>query len=149
VLEQLPLNANGKIDRKRLPSPDLSSFTLSSPNGTDTPHNQLEERVQDVWCQVLHCDGQQISTTTSFFTIGGHSLLFIELYHRYQTIFDFDTRELSIALFLQQPTIVQHAQLLQTTLVSQMKSTQWHTLHINQGRNFYIDFCNRLNCFTN
>jgi hypothetical protein len=134
VLEQLPLNANGKIDRKRLPSPDLSSFTLSSSSGTDTPHNQLEERVHNVWCQVLRCDGQQISTTTNFFTIGGHSLLFIELYHRYQAIFDFDTRELSIALFLQQPTIVQHAQLLQATIINQMKFTQWHTLYINQGK---------------
>jgi hypothetical protein len=134
VLEKLPLNPNGKIDRKRLPSPDLSSFTLSPSSGTDTPHNQFEERVHDVWCQVLRCDGQQISTTTSFFSIGGHSLLFIELYHRYQAIFDFDTRELSIGLFLQQPTIIQHAQLLQTTLVNQMKSSHWQTLYINQGR---------------
>jgi hypothetical protein len=134
VLEQLPLNANGKIDRKRLPSPGMSLLTLPSAIETDTPHNQLEERVHDVWCHVLHCDGQHISTTTSFFTIGGHSLLFIELYHRYQAIFDFDTREISIALFLQQPTIVQHAELLKTTLVNQMKSSQWHTLDINQGK---------------
>ncbi len=136
VLEKLPLNTNGKIDRKCLPSPDLSSMTLSSARETNTPRNQLEEHVHDVWCQVLRCDGQQISTTKSFFTIGGHSLLFIELYHRYQSIFDFDTQEISIALFLQQPTIVQHAQLLQTTVVNQMKSTQWHTLYINQGKKY-------------
>ena len=142
ILEKLPLNANGKIDRKRLPSPNLSSLTLSSSNESDAPHNQLEERVHDVWCQVLRCDGQQISTTTSFFSIGGHSLLFIELYHRYQSLFDFDTRELSIAPFLQQPTIVQHAQLLEKITTNDMKSTQWHTLHIIQGNIIFCSFIN-------
>jgi hypothetical protein len=134
VLEKLPLNVNGKIDRKRLPSPDLSLLTLSLLDKSDSPCNQLEERVHDVWCQVLRRDGQQISTTSNFFSIGGHSLLFIELYHRYQSLFHFDTRELSIAPFLQQPTIVQHARLLQQITTNDMKSTQWHTLHITQGR---------------
>ncbi len=136
VLEKLPLNANGKIDRERLPSPSLSLLTLSSSSNSDYPHNQLEERVHNVWCHVLHSDGQQISTTASFFSMGGHSLLFIELYHRYQILFDFDTHILDIAPFLQQPTIVQHAQLLQTVIINHMKSTQWHTLHINRGNKF-------------
>ncbi len=103
-------------------------------NELDSPCNQLEERVHAVWCQVLRRDGQRISTKTSFFSIGGHSLLFIELYHRYQSLFDFDTRELSIAPLLQQPTIIQHAQLLQQNTINDMKSTQWHTLNITQGR---------------
>jgi hypothetical protein len=123
VLQQLPLNANGKVDRKPLPSPNLSSLTLSSPNEPNTPNNQLEERVHDVWCQILRC-------------IGKHSLLFIELYHRYQSIFAFDNHILSITLFLQQSTIVQHSQLLQTVIINDMKSIQWHPLHINQGNKF-------------
>jgi hypothetical protein len=134
VLEKLPLNANGKIDRKHLPSPDLLSLTLPLLDISHSGCSQLEERVHDVWCQVLHRDGQQISTTTNFFSIGGHSLLFIELYHRYQQLFYLDTRELSIAPFLQQPTIVQHARLLQQSTTNDMNSTQWHTLHITQGR---------------
>jgi hypothetical protein len=134
IVEKLPLNANGKIDRKRLPSPDFSPLTLPLLNESDSPCNQLEEQVHDVWCQVLRHDGQQISTTRSFFSIGGHSLLFIELYHRYQSLFDFDTRQLSIAPFLQQPTIVQHARLLQQITKNDMKSTQWHTLYITQGK---------------
>ncbi len=139
IIEKLPLNVNGKIDRKSLPSPKWSSVTLPLLNESHSPCNQLEERVQNVWCQVLRRDGQQISTTENFFSIGGHSLLFIELYHRYQSLFHFDTRELSIAPFLQQPTIVQHAQLLQQITTNDMKSTQWHTLHIIQGRiAFYL-----------
>jgi hypothetical protein len=136
VLEKLPLNVNGKIDRKLLPEPDLSSLTLSSPTDSNTPHNQLQQHVHDVWCQVLQCNEKQISINVNFFSIGGHSLLFIELYHRYQSIFGFDSGELSIAPFLQQPTILQHSQLLQTVTINHTKLMQWHTLHINQGNNF-------------
>ena len=133
ILEKLPLNANGKVDRKLLPPPDLSLLTLSLASDSNVPVNQLEQNVHDLWSQVLQAKGKEISTTVSFFSIGGHSLLFIELYHRYQSLFGFDTRELSITPFLQQPTIVQHAQLLQTININDMKSNEWHTLHINEG----------------
>ena len=138
VLDKLPLNDNGKIDRKRLPSPSGSfSMTLTSSDECDVPHNELEEYVHDVWCQVLRCPpDQQISTSTSFFSIGGHSLLFIELYHRYQSMLNFDSDELSIVRFLQQPTIIQHAQLLQQCTTTNQKATQWRTLHINEGRRY-------------
>ena len=137
ILKELPLNANGKVDRKSLPSPDLSSLTSSSATEYNAPHNHFEERVHDVWCKALRRDTGNISMTTNFFSIGGHSLLFIELYHRYQSLFAFDSSQLSISLFLQQPTIVQHSQLLQTVVINNFKSTQlWHTLHINQGNQF-------------
>ena len=133
VLDKLPLNANGKIDRKLLPPPNLSSITLSSSSESNTSHSQFEERVNNIWCEVLRCVGRQIPTTAHFFSIGGHSLLFIELYHRYQSLFGFDSRLLSIALFLQQPTIAQHSQLLQTVSINHKQSILWHPLHINQG----------------
>ncbi|CAF1519945.1 unnamed protein product [Adineta steineri] len=142
ILEKLPLSPNGKVDRKRLPPPDLSLLTLSSSSSSSTtglenrsnlPQNQLQKQIHDIWCEILRCFGQHISTTANFFSIAGHSLLFIELYHRYQQLYDFDNRVLSIGLFLQQPTILQHSQLLQSITINQMKSEHWHTLHINQG----------------
>ncbi|CAF1508774.1 unnamed protein product, partial [Adineta steineri] len=84
ILEKLPLNQNGKVDRKQLPSPDFSLSTLLLSDKSDTPLNQFEERIHTIWCQVLHCDENHISRTTTFFSVGGHSLLFIELYHHYQ-----------------------------------------------------------------
>ncbi|CAF1397954.1 unnamed protein product, partial [Adineta steineri] len=133
ILDKLPLNQNGKVDRKQLPSPDFSLSTLLSPDKSDTPLNQFEERIHSIWCQVLHCNKNHISRTTSFFSIGGHSLLFIELYHHYQSVFNFDAHTLSIAPFLQQPTIFQHSQLLQTVIVNNIKTAPWCTLHINEG----------------
>ncbi|CAF1208882.1 unnamed protein product, partial [Adineta steineri] len=126
ILEKLPLSPNGKVDRKRLPPPDLSLLTLSSSSSSTTelenrsnlPQNQLQKQIHDIWCEILRCIGQHISTTANFFSIGGHSLLFIELYHRYQQLYDFDNRVLSIGLFLQQPTILQHSQLLQSITIN-------------------------------
>ncbi|CAF3913293.1 unnamed protein product [Adineta steineri] len=145
ILEKLPLNANGKVDRKQFPSSQFSLPTLLSSDKSDTPLNEVEERIHTIWCQVLHCTKNHISRTTSFFSIGSHSLLFIELYHVYQSVFNFDAHTLSIAPFLQQPTIFQHSQLLQqptifqhsqllqTIITNNAKATQWHTLHINEG----------------
>ncbi|CAF4150612.1 unnamed protein product, partial [Adineta steineri] len=133
ILEKVPLNQNGKVDRKQLPSPDFSLSTLLSSDKSDTPLNQFEQRIHTIWCQVLHSNENHISTATSFFSVGGHSLLFIQLYHHYQSVFNFDTHTLSIAPFLQQPTIFQHSQLLQTITINNVKATQWHTLHINEG----------------
>ncbi|CAF1514282.1 unnamed protein product, partial [Adineta steineri] len=133
ILDKLPLNQNGKVDRKQLASPDFSPSTLLSSDKSDTPLNQFEERIHTIWCQVLHSNQDNISRTTSFFSVGGHSLLFIELYHHYQSVFNFDTHTLSIAPFLQQPTICQHSQLLQTVIMNNIKTTQWYTLHINEA----------------
>ncbi|CAF2940797.1 unnamed protein product [Rotaria sp. Silwood2] len=133
ILEKLPINANGKIDRKLLPTPNMSSVALQSTNEFNVSRSQMEETVHTVWCKVLGWVGQEISTRKSFFNIGGHSLLFIKLYHSYQTLFGFDTHVLSIASFLEQPTIFEHAKLLEKVATSDMKSTQWHTLHLIQG----------------
>ncbi|CAF1125206.1 unnamed protein product [Adineta steineri] len=134
ILEKLPLNPNGKIDRKQLPSPDFSLSTLLLSDKSDTPLNQFEERIHTIWCQVLHRNEDHISRTTSFFSVGGHSLRFIELYYRYQSLFNFDAHSLSIGLFLQQPTIRQHAQLLQTLLSNDTQTTHWQSQHINPGK---------------
>ncbi|CAF1085950.1 unnamed protein product [Adineta steineri] len=133
ILDKLSLNPNGKIDRKQLPSPQFSLSTLLSSDKSNTPLNQFEERIHASWCQVLHSNENQISRTTNFFSVDGHSLLFVELYPHYQSVFNFDAHTLSIAPFLQQPTIFQHSQLLQTVAANNIKATQWYTLHINEG----------------
>ncbi|CAF0982682.1 unnamed protein product [Adineta steineri] len=134
ILEKIPLNQNGKVDRKQLPLPDFSLSALLSSDISDTPLNQFEERIHTIWCQVLHSNQNHISKTTSFFSVGGHSLLFIQLYHHYQSVFNFDAHTLSIAPFLQQPTIRQHSQLLQTVPSNDTQTIRCQTLHINQGK---------------
>jgi hypothetical protein len=143
ILQHIPLNANGKLDRKRLPTPDtsiLSSFSSSFSTDNNKqytePTNQLEERIHSLWCEVLQRD--RISTTVSIFSIGGHSLLLIQLYHRYKTMFTFNTRALNIAHMFQNSTIVDHARLIQLALDNEQRHEEpWLPLKITQGK-FYL-----------
>ena len=134
VLEQLPLNANGKLDRKRLPTPDFSRLSLSGKmNRHVEPSNELETRIHSLWCEVLRCSS--ISTIDSIFTIGGHSLTLMQLYHRYKTMFDFDTRVVTIAQMFQHPTIVDHARYIRQSLnTEQCHEELWLPLNITRGK---------------
>ena len=140
VLKHLPLNANGKLDRNQLPTPDIStlhsfySSTNSEKQYTD-PSNNLEIRIHSLWCEVLQCS--QISTTISIFSIGGHSLLLIQLYHRYKAMFNFDTHAINIAQMFQHSTIVDHASLIQEALNSEQRHEEpWVPMKINQGKSY-------------
>jgi acyl-CoA synthetase (AMP-forming)/AMP-acid ligase II len=133
VVEQFPLNANGKLDRNKLPPPTFSSLTTTTVAESDPPHSQMEEWVHDLWCQILQHDGGHIPITASLFSVGGHSLLLIQLYHRYQLSFGFDHQTLTIGPFLRQATIAQHAQLLQTIQPIEKDLNRWPSLHMIQG----------------
>ncbi|CAF4030005.1 unnamed protein product, partial [Adineta steineri] len=130
-LKQLPLNANGKIDRQRLPVPDIS---VLSTNAIDRqylkPKDELETLVHSIWCKILGCN--QISTLTNFFSIGGHSLLFIQIYQYYQTLFNFDSETINTRSFFEHNTIAEHAKLLENIKMHNIQTKQWQTLHINQ-----------------
>ena len=69
-LEALPLNPNGKVDRKALakmaiPTPDQEGYV--------PPRNQLDEQLAKVWREMLKVD--EVGIRDNFFEVGGHSLL--------------------------------------------------------------------------
>jgi aryl carrier-like protein len=137
VLEQLPLNSNGKIDRKRLPTPNfsyLSSTHLRNDAELLVPKNEIEVTIHHIWCDRFQ--QKQISTDTNIFTIGGHSLLLMQLFHRYKTEWHFETNTLSVADLFQHPTIVGHAQLIHQTIdnTQNIDDYSWSSLHLTQGK---------------
>ncbi|MGY4761753.1 non-ribosomal peptide synthetase [Paenibacillus caseinilyticus] len=68
-LEGLPLNANGKVDRKALPEPALGS---AHPSEAEAPADAIEQGLADLWEEIL---GQgSIGVNESFFERGGDSL---------------------------------------------------------------------------
>ncbi|HSX59050.1 MAG TPA: amino acid adenylation domain-containing protein, partial [Tahibacter sp.] len=71
LLERLPLSANGKIDRKALPDPQIrrAAATLA---GTAT-----EAAIAAIWQRLLRLG--EVDVLTSFFELGGHSLLAVRM----------------------------------------------------------------------
>jgi aryl carrier-like protein len=136
ILDKLPLNVNGKVDRKFLPSPHFSHI-LSSHLTTSTEHrsptNSTEIRIRQMWCDIFQQN--QISIDTNIFTIGGHSLLIMQLFYRYKTEFNLETNTLSIADLFQHPTIADHAQLIQQAVnnTQNVDDYHWSSLHLIQG----------------
>ncbi len=78
VLENLPYNANGKVDRKRLPEPGNISRTL--PDNWETPGNDTECLVAAIWSSVLGED--KIGRSENFFELGGDSLKAMQVLNR-------------------------------------------------------------------
>jgi amino acid adenylation domain-containing protein/non-ribosomal peptide synthase protein (TIGR01720 family) len=68
-LERLPYTANGKLDRKALPIPDVS---LAGKREYIAPETLLEAQLQPIWEQILQVE--KIGITEDFFELGGHSL---------------------------------------------------------------------------
>lgn len=137
VLKQLPMNANGKVDRKKLPKPEFKIQSIIETDRHSMPLTILEEKVHHLWCQVLQQHNGRISTTANFFSIGGHSLMIIQLYYLYQLSFGLDTKTLSIEPFLRQATIVHHAHLLNTIEVMQNVSEPSETHVTSHGKHQY------------
>ncbi|AKJ29466.1 non-ribosomal peptide synthetase [Caldimonas brevitalea] len=72
-LPALPLNANGKLDRARLPAPDFSQ--ASQPDLA--PRNDTERTLARVWAEVLGLPS--VGLRDNFFALGGDSILSIQL----------------------------------------------------------------------
>jgi arthrofactin-type cyclic lipopeptide synthetase C len=69
-LQALPLTANGKLDRKALPAPDMTAvFTREY----EAPHGEIESVLAQIWADVLQVE--RVGRRDHFFELGGHSLL--------------------------------------------------------------------------
>ncbi|CAF4327171.1 unnamed protein product, partial [Adineta steineri] len=134
ILEKLPLNPNGKIDRKLLPPPNFSSIHLTNNIELLPPTNDMEVSIHRIWCEIFKLN--QISIDTNIFTIGGHSLLIMQLFHRYKIEFHLEINTLSISNLFQHPTIIHHAQLIQQSIniIHTLDDYPWSTLHIVLAR---------------
>ncbi|SEB35202.1 amino acid adenylation domain-containing protein [Tenacibaculum sp. MAR_2009_124] len=105
VLEEMPLTANGKIDKKALPEPDLSQL---SDKEYLAPRNETEEQLVAIWQELLGIE--KISVYDDFFDLGGHSLLATRLVSMIRTTFE---TEVSIREIFEETTIEEQASLIE------------------------------------
>ncbi|USP13462.1 non-ribosomal peptide synthetase [Vibrio gazogenes] len=74
ALAEMPLTANGKVDRRALPEPDETAFVVRQ---YEAPKNAMETTLADIWCQLLNVE--RVGRQDDFFELGGHSLLAVRL----------------------------------------------------------------------
>ena len=104
-LDRLPLNANGKVDRRALPSPHKTRL-LSTPPAP--PRNQIEVALVALWKDILCID--QIGVDDSFLALGGDSLQLMRMFNRVRQVFGHDV---PITEFFVAPTVSDLAKILE------------------------------------
>ncbi len=106
TLDELPLTASRKVDRRALPVPD--------PAVTDTgrdqvaPRTEVEEAIAEVWTEVLGVP--KTGVEDDFFELGGHSLLATRVMARLRDLFGLD---IPLRLFFEATTVATQAEALE------------------------------------
>ncbi len=96
-VDKIPLTANGKVDRRALPLPDIGGDTEYV-----APANPFEQKLTAIWSKVLGLPPGKISVTANFFQLGGHSLKATSMVSAIHKTFQF---KLSLAEIFKAPTI--------------------------------------------
>ncbi|HEY3323603.1 MAG TPA: amino acid adenylation domain-containing protein [Planctomycetota bacterium] len=76
ILDFLPLNANGKVDRSALPAPVCETAR----EGPVQPWLPLQAQILAIWEELL--GAQSFGVRDDFFELGGHSLLALQMMDR-------------------------------------------------------------------
>jgi acyl carrier protein len=114
MLDALPLNANGKIDRQALPEPDPGRPDLE--NAFVAPRSSSEKTVANIFAQVLGLE--RIGANDNFFDLGGDSLLATQVVSRVRDA----SVELSLRAFFESPTVAGIAAIVERAKASGVES---------------------------
>ena len=114
LLNKLPTNANGKVDRKALPAPRAERLNYAA------PATEIEETLTNIWSIVLSLN--QVGINDNFFELGGSSLKAIRLISLIEQQLG---KKLPLTVLLQSPT---PAKLAATLTAEDKHSTLWDSL---------------------
>ncbi|HYD78841.1 MAG TPA: non-ribosomal peptide synthase/polyketide synthase [Paucimonas sp.] len=111
-LEALPLNPNGKLDRKALPAPEYGNQAKRYV----APRSEAEQALVRIWGEVLGIG--QVGIHDNFFALGGDSILALQMVSR--------ARQAGLAVTPKD--LFQHQTVAMLALVARLDDT-----HIEQG----------------
>ncbi|KAF9351752.1 hypothetical protein BGX34_000381 [Mortierella sp. NVP85] len=98
-LNELPLSANGKLDRHQLPQPDGNAMAYQS---YEAPYGTFENALMAIWMDLLHVD--KIGRHDNFFMLGGHSLLAVRMVTQIRSLMGF---KITLGTLFMAPTIAE------------------------------------------
>ncbi len=105
ILEALPLNANGKLDRHALPVPEQTREELDTEFIASS--SEIETQLLKIWYELLGIES--IGIKDNFFDLGGTSLLVVQMLAQIKRRFG---RELPLTTFLKAATVEEIASFL-------------------------------------
>ena len=151
-MDRIPLTATGKVDRRALPGPEIEI------KGYIAPGDETEEKLQQVWSQVLRVEREKLSVTANFFELGGHSMKATILFSKIQKEFNVN---ISLVKIFEAPNIRQLSGYIKSeekgikligddsiVLLKQGDSRGENLFFIHDGTGEvegYIELCQRLN----
>jgi len=112
VLEELPLNSSGKVNRSALP--EAAAESSESADGYVAPRTAVEEIVAGIWESLLPVD--RVGIYDNFFDLGGHSLLATQVASRVREAFQV---EVPLRTFFEFPTVAALTLAIVCSLVEQ------------------------------
>ncbi len=113
-LDQLPINANGKVDKRNLPS-----ISFERHHEYVAPRDENEEIMANIWSNLLNVS--KVGIFDNFFELGGHSLLAINTANEMRQQLDV---EVNMRLIFEHPCIhdLSNALIHNVTHLPQIKS---------------------------
>ncbi|HEX8472817.1 MAG TPA: non-ribosomal peptide synthase/polyketide synthase [Pyrinomonadaceae bacterium] len=102
-VDEFPLTANGKLDRRALPPPEASGDETTEE--FVAPRTPVEEALAQIWADVLYVE--RVGVHSNFFDLGGHSLLATKLISRVCEAFQV---ELPLRALFESPTLASFAE---------------------------------------
>ncbi|MCL6285133.1 amino acid adenylation domain-containing protein [Ruegeria sp. 2012CJ41-6] len=125
TLDALPLTPNNKLDRNNLPLPDLSAMKqIEEADLGNVVMSPVERKVAGIWKSILQIGA--VGLHSSFFDVGGHSLLLVRLHEELKKEFG---EKMSVIELFQKTTVAQQSDRLgaeqlraETSAVSRAKS---------------------------
>jgi amino acid adenylation domain-containing protein len=131
ALEKLPLTPNGKLDRKALPEPEIETGIEYA-----APGNEKEEKLVNIWADVLGLEKEKIGVNDNFFDLGGNSLKVMQVNAKLKETFQLD---IPVIAMFQHTTIGSFARYLDPEQVAaetgSHRSQEARDEAMNKGKN--------------
>lgn len=126
TLDTMPLTPNGKVNRAALPEPDASNML-----GEDVfhaPRTEVEQAVAGILAPLL--DVERVDVEANFFSLGGHSLLGIQLISRVRESLGV---ELSLRTVFEAPSVAELSAEIERLLCEKLEAMSEEEVQRNLG----------------